>query len=165
MSFGTSPLELLLTDAMLRGTVFANSFVYSAKYLTGQTSALASGGTTDQTIQITSEADFLVQEFNVTAWSAAATLVADPNIEINVTISSGRPWFQQAQNVRNVCGTYSGGDYPNKMVMPRLIPAQSTLTVTLTDNQAVAWNRVEVAFIGSNVYYQSETRAQVFHVI
>lgn len=165
MSFGTSPLELLATDAMLRGTIFCNSFVYNAKYLTGQTSALGSTGTTDQVIQITSEADFMCQELNLTAWSAAATLVADPNIEINIQISSGRPWFQQSQNARNVCGTYSGGDEPNHMVMPRLIPAQSTLTVTLTDNQSVAWNRVEVALLGFNVYYQSETRSQVFHVI
>jgi hypothetical protein len=165
MSFGTSPLELLATDAMLRGTIYCNSFVYSVKYLTGQSSALASGGTTDQVIQITSEADFVCQELNLTAYSAAATLSADPNIEVNIQISSGRPWFQQSQLARNVTGTYSGGDRPNKMVMPRLIPAQSTLTVTLTDQQAVAWNRVEVALLGFNVYYQSETRSQVFHVI
>jgi hypothetical protein len=164
MSFGTSPIELLAADAMLRGAIFCNSFVYSARFTTS-TVQLTSNSTQDQIIQITSEADFVVQELNVIAWSAAATLVADPNIEINITISSGRPWFNQAQNVRNVCGVYAGGDYPNKMVMPRLIPAQSSVDVNLQDLQAQTWNRVEVALIGFNVYYQGETREQVFHVI
>lgn len=165
MSFGTSPIELLAADAMLRGAIFCNSWVYNAKWLTGQSSALGSGATVDQVIQVTQEADFVCQELNLTAWSAAATLVGDPNIEINIVISSGRPWFNQSQNARNVAGSYSGGDFPNKMVMPRLIPAQSTITLTLIDNQSVAWNRVEVAMLGFNVYYQTETREQVFHVI
>src|SRR6266446_2666700 len=163
--FGTSPIELLAADAMLRGAIFCNSFVYTAKWLTGQSSALGSGATVDQVIQITSEADFVVSEANLTAWSAAATMVADPNIEVNVAIASGRPWFSQSLNARNYFGTYAAGDNPNNLVMPRLIPAQATITVTLTYQQATAWNRVDVSLIGFNVYYQSETRQQVFHVL
>jgi len=165
MSFGTSPIELLAADAMLRGAVFLNEYVYPAKWITGLTSALGSGATVDQAIQITSEADFVAQELNLVAWSAAGTLVADPNIEINIQIASGRPWFNTSVNARLVCGTYSSGNFPNKLVMPRLIPAKSTVTVTLTDQQATAWNRVEVMLLGFNVYYQTETREQVFHVI
>jgi hypothetical protein len=165
MSFGTSPIELLACDAMLRGAIFANEYVYPAKWITGQSSALGSGATVDQAIQITSEADFVCQELNLIAWSAAATLVADPNIEINIQIASGRPWLNTSVNARTICGTYSSGNFPNKMVMPRLIPAKSTVTVTATDQQATAWNRVELIMIGFNVYYQSETREMVFHVI
>jgi hypothetical protein len=163
--FGTSPIELLATDAMLRGAVFLNQYIYPAKWITGLTSALGSGTTVDQGIQITSEADFVCQETNLIAWSAASTLVADPNIEINIQIASGRPWFNTSVNARLFCGTYSSGNFPNKMVMPRLIPAKSTVTITLTDQQSTAWNRVEVNLIGFNVYYQTETREQVFHVI
>jgi hypothetical protein len=165
MSFGTSPIELLATDSMIRGGIFCNQYDYPAKWITGLTSALGSLASVDQAIQITSEADFVCQELNLIAWSAAATLSADPNIEINIQIASGRPWFNTSMNARLICGTYSGGNFPNKMVMPRLIPAKSTVTVTLTDQQSVAWNRVEVALIGFNVYYQTETREQVFHVI
>jgi hypothetical protein len=165
MSFGTSPIELMAADAMIRGAIFCNQYIYPAKWLTGQSSALGSGGTVDQVIQITSEADFICQELNLEAWSAAATQVADPNIEINIQIASGRPWFNTSVNTRAVCGTYGNGSQPNKLVMPRLIPAKSSITITLTDNQAQAWNRVEVALLGFNVYYQKETREQVFHVI
>lgn len=165
MSFGTSPIELLATDSMLRGGVFLNEYVYPAKWITGLSSALGSGASVDQAIQITSEADFVCQELNLIAWSGASTLVADPNIEMNIQIASGRPWFNTSVNARVMAGTYSSGNFPNKMVMPRLIPAKSTITVTLTDNQSTAWNRVEVNMIGFNVYYQTETREQVFHVI
>jgi hypothetical protein len=150
---------------MLRGGVFCNQYNYPFKWLTGQNSALGSGATVDQPVQITSEADFVCQELNLIAWSAASTLVADPNIEINITIASGRPWFNTSINARLVCGTYSSGNFPNKMVMPRLIPAKSTVTATATDQQATAWNRVELVMIGFNVYYQTETREQVFHVL
>lgn len=165
MSFGTSPIELLAADAMLRGAVFCNEYVYPAKWITGQSSALGSLATVDQAIQITSEADFVAQEVNLIAWSAAGTLAADPNIEINIQIASGRPWFNTSLNARTFAGTYSSGNFPNKMVMPRLIPAKSTVTVTATDQQSTAWNRVELVMIGFNVYYQTETREQVFHVI
>jgi len=165
MSFGTSPIELLATEAMLRGAIFANEYIYPAKWLTGLTSSLLSGTTVDQAIQVTSEADFVCQELNLIAWSAAGTIVADPNIEINIQIASGRPWFNTSVNARLICGTYSSGNFPNKMVMPRLIPAKSTITITLTDNQATNWNRVEVNLIGFNTYYQTETRVQVFHVV
>lgn len=165
MSFGTSPIELLATDSMLRGGIFANEYLYPAKWITGLSSALGSLATIDQSIQITSEADFVCQELNGVSWSAAGTLVADPNIEINIQIASGRPWFNTSVNFRTVVGTYSSGNFPNKLVMPRLIPAKSTVTITLTDQQSQAWNRVEVNMIGFNVYYLTETRQQVFHVL
>ena len=166
MSFGTSPIELLATDAMLRGGVFLNQYIYPAKWITGLSSALGSLATVDQVIQVTSEADFVCQELNLIAFSTnATTLVADPNIEANIQIASGRPWFNTSVNARLMFGTYSSGNFPNKMVMPRLIPAKSSITITLTDNQTQAWNRVEVNLIGFNVYYQTETREQVFHVL
>ena len=165
MSFGTSPIELLACDAMLRGEVFCNGFVYSARWLTGTSSALGANATVDQPIQITAEADFVVQEMNLTAWSAAGTLVADPDLTINIAISSGRPLFNQEQTVRDVCGSFVAAEFPHVLPMPRLIPAQSTLTVTLANRTGTAWNRVTLSLVGFNVYYQTATRQQIFHVI
>ena len=165
MAFGTSPLELLAADAMLRGEIYCNSWVYSARWLTGTTSALAANGTTDQVVQITAEADFMCQELNLTAWSAAGTLVQDPDLTILITISSGRPWFNQEQTVRDVCGSFAGGEFPGTLPMPRLVASQSTITVTLANRTGTNWNRVTLAMRGFNIYYQTATRQQVFHVL
>jgi hypothetical protein len=164
--FGTSPLELLAADAMLRGKIYLNSAVYPFKWLTGQASALGSGGTVPVVVNINGDSDFLCLGVTGIAFSTNSTTeVADPNIEALFEIASGRMWFNQSLNFRTFIGGYNTGLVPNQMFMPRLIPAQSTITITLTDNQATAWNRVEIALIGANVYYQSATRDQVFHVL
>ena len=163
--FGSSPIELLAADAMLRGEVFCNGFIYSARWLTGTTSALGATATVDQVIQITSEADFVTQRVTATAWSAAGTLVTDPDLTLIIAISSGRPWFNQEQTLRDICGSFAGGDFPADLTMPRLIPAQSTLALTLANRTGTAWNRVTISLHGFNVYYQKATRDQVFHVL
>lgn len=163
--YGSSPIELLATDAMLRGAIFANGFVYSARWLTGTSSALAASSATDQVIQISSESDFVVQQMSFTAFSALDTLIVDPDYTILITISSGRPWFDTAQTLRDVLGNYATNHVPNELTMPRLIPAQTTLTVTLTNRTVTACNRASLSLQGFNVYYQSETRQQVFHAL
>ncbi len=163
--FGTSPIELLAADAMLRGTVFCNGYVYSAQWLTGTSSALGASATVDQPIQITSEADFVVQQIALTAWSGLGAIITDPDYTLNIAISSGRPWFDRAQTVRDVIGGFQSTITPFALTFPRLIPAQSTLTLTLANRTVTAANRVTVALHGFNVYYQTETRQQVFHAL
>lgn len=163
--WGTSPIELLATDAMLRGAIFTNGYVYSAKWLTGTQSALAASSSTDQVIQITSEADFVVQSMTFNAFSALDTLIVDPDYTILITISSGRPWFDSAQTLRDVLGSYTTNHVPNHLTCPRLIPAQTTLTATLTNRTVTAANRATLSLQGFNVYYQTETRQDVFHAL
>jgi hypothetical protein len=164
--YGSSPLELLAADAMLRGTINCNSFTYNADFLTGTASALGANGTVNVPIQITSEADFVCQQLMVTAWGAAAgTLLQDPDFTLNIAISSGRPWFNAPVIVRNIAGSYAAAENPDTLPFPRLIPLNSTLTVTLVNRTATAANFVQVLLIGFNVYYQTETRAQVFHTL
>ncbi len=163
--FGTSPIELLATDAMLRGAIFCNGYVYSARWLTGTSSALAATSSTDQVIQITSEADFVVQAMTFNAWSAVDTIITDPDYTIMITISSGRPWFDSAQSLRDILGSYTTNHEPTTLFMPRLIPAQSTLTVTLTNRGNTAANRASLSLQGFNVYYQTQTRQDVFHAL
>lgn len=165
MAFGSSPIELLATDAMLRGAIFCNGFTNSARWLTGTQSALGASATVDQIIQISSEADFVVQRVTFTAFSALDTLIVDPDYTILIAISSGRPWFDSAQTLRDFCGNFTNGHQPNDLPMPRLIPAQSTLTITLANRTVTACNRASLALSGFNVYYQKEDRSQVFHAL
>jgi hypothetical protein len=67
--------------------------------------------------------------------------------------------------VRNIAGSYAAAENPDTLPFPRLIPLNSTLTVTLVNRTATAANFVQVLLIGFNVYYQTETRAQVFHTL
>lgn len=163
--FGTSPIELLACDAMLRGAIFCNGFTNSARWLTGTQSALGAAGSVDQVIQISSESDFVVQEMSFTAFSAVDTLIVDPDYLIMIAISSGRPWFDAPQTLRDVLGNYTANHQPSTLSFPRLIAAQSTLTISLTNRTNTACNRASLALKGFNVYYQKETRQDVFHAL
>lgn len=166
--FGSSPVELLAADAMLRGLIFCNSYVYNADFLTGTSQAIpASATSVTQVVQITSEADFVVQQLSAICWgSAAGTLLQDPDYTLNIAISSGRPWFNAPLSVRNIAGMYAVGEIPVPMTFPRLIPLNSTLTVTVTNRTATAANFFQLALIGFNVYYQpGGNRQTVFHAL
>jgi hypothetical protein len=163
--FGTSPIELLAADAMLRGTIFCNGYIYSAQWLTGTTSALGANASVDQTIQITSEADFVVQQITGNSFTGTGTIITDPDYTINIAISSGRPWFDRAQTWRDVMPSFQSTVQVLALPFPRLIPAQTTLTLTLANRTATPSNRATIALSGFNVYYQTETRQQVFHAL
>jgi hypothetical protein len=166
--YGSSPVELLAADAMLRGLIFANAYTYNADFLTGTTQAIpASATSVTQVVQITSEADFVVQQLSAICWgSAAGTLLQDPDYTLNITISSGRPWFNAPLSVRNVAGMYAGAEIPIPMPFPRLIPLNSTLTITVTNRTVTAANFFQLALIGFNVYYQpGGNRQTVFHAL
>ena len=170
--FGTSPIELLATDAMLRGEIFCNEFFYNADFLAGTNQAIGANGTPNATVQITSEADFVCERLVATAWGAAAgTLLQDPDFTVNITIATGRPWFNAPLSLRNFAGTYAGAEKPSPMTMPRLIPLSSSLTVALVNRTATAANFLQIVFEGFNVYYQQNpdgtpvTRSQVFHAL
>jgi hypothetical protein len=164
--FGSSPLELLAADAMLRGAINCNSFSYNADFLAGTSSAIGANGTPNVVIQITSEADFVCQMVTATAWGAAAgTLLQDPDFTLNVQISSGRPWFNAPVILRNIAGSFAAAENPDSLPFPRLIPLNSSLTVSIVNRTATAANFLQILFLGFNVYYRSETRQQVFHAL
>lgn len=163
--FGQSPIELLATDAMLRGAIFCNSFDYTAVYAAGTPTALGANATIDNLIQITAEADFVVQQINGISWTVAGTMVVDPDYTVMISVASGRPWFNQPQDFRTRIGSYASAANPGLLNFPRLIASQSTITVTLANRTAVAANRVTVSLQGFNVYYQTENRQQVFHAL
>lgn len=164
--FGSSPIELLAADAMLRGAINCNSWSYNADFLTGTSQAIGANGTPSQVIQVTSEADFVCQMITATTWGTDVnTLLPDPDFTINIAISSGRPWFNAPVMLRNICGSFASSANPDSLPFPRLIPLNSSLTVNIVNRTATAANFLQVLLLGFNVYYQSETRQQVFHAL
>lgn len=171
--FGTSPLELMSCEAMLAGLAYCDEFAYNASFLTGTTTALASGGTTTVQIMINGDSDFIAQEYNLTAWSVAGTMVATPDITILLVRSgSGRQVMDQAMTVRNLCGNYSSTcSEPGRKPFASLYQSQQIVSVTLTDRSSTNWNFVQFTMNGYKVFYQTNakgqtgTRTQIFHAL
>jgi hypothetical protein len=168
--FGVSPLEIMASDAMLQGLIYIEDFTYSARFI-APASQLLANGTTEVQVQINSDSDFVIQVRNILGIQDG-DIVADPNILVNlVTAGSGRQLVSQTQHVLNMFGGFQSEHVPGRVAMPKLIQANSTLSVTLTDLSAVDWDRVEVTFEGFKVFYTAApdgttaNRQSVFHVL
>jgi len=176
LGYGTSPIELMASDAMLRGEIFCEHFVYSASWIAGTATALAASATVEAQINITGDADFVIQELNLTSWSALAIpTIADlgvneeavmPDFLIMIVIAgSGRQIMNVAQPVANVCGSHQINMVPGRLPMPKLVQSSNAISCVLTNRTAVAPNRVDLSFIGFKVFYQGGNRQQIFHVL
>jgi len=174
MQYGSSPLELLASAAMLKGLAYLDEFTYSAAYITGTPTSLLAATTVDVQIQINSDSDFVAQEYNLTGWSAVGTIVNQPDILITIIRSgSGREIFSQFQHVLNICGNYAFTDrnYPGKMPISSLFQGNLTVTVRLQNRSAVNFNRVDFAMRGFKVFYQTNANGQtgnrqdIFHAL
>jgi hypothetical protein len=169
MQYGSSPMELMASRAMLNGEIFCSDFTYSATWLTGTSTALGANGTTESDVQINADADFVAQEMNLVAWSAAGTPITSPDYTLLIVLAgSGRQIMNQAQHVNNYCGAYvtaNGVQGPLFLGYPLLFTANSTIACTLINRTGVAANRVDLMFRGFKVYYTGGTRNNVFRVI
>lgn len=172
MGFGSSPIEIMAQEAMLRGEVFCDFFVYSASWQDGTATDLAASGTTDVQTQINADSDFVVQMLNFVAWTALDTELDDPDYLLTIIIAgSGRQLMNQAQPILNLAGSYSNDHVPSSMSFPKLIPANTTVTSTLTNRTTTANNRADLSFIGFKVFYtqgpngRTGTRSNVFNLI
>lgn len=166
LGYGTSPLELMASNAMLNGEVFLEHFTYSAAWITGTATALAANGTTEVQIQINADSDFLIQEMNFTAETAAGTFLAVPDYLLLIVIAgAGRQIMNQSQQIANICGSYNNGQVPARLPMPKLVQASNTISCTLANRTAVAANRADLALRGAKIFYSGGNRQQIFHVL
>lgn len=166
MGYGTSPIELMAAEAMLKGQIYCEHFTYSAAFITGTPTALGATSSTEVQIQINGDSDFVMQEFNFTAETAAGTFLASADYLILLVVSgSGRQLMNQAQHIENLFGNFQSANNPHYLPMPKLIQASNVLSVTLTNRTAVAANRVDVAFIGFKVFYTGGSRQTIFHLL
>jgi hypothetical protein len=178
MNFGSSPLELLATAAMLKGLCYLDEFTYSARFDNTTNTGLAANGTTDVQIFINSDSDFIAQQYNLAAWSTAGTLVNAPDLTLTIIRSgSGREIFQQAQPVINICGNYADGDrnYPGILPISSLYQGNGNVTVRLANRTATNFNtgtaRIDFSMRGFKVFYQTNAEGQtgnrqdIFHAL
>lgn len=164
MDYG-SPIETLAREAMLQGLCFLDSTTLNLKYLTGTPTALGANASLPLQLQIGSQGDFVIQMLQVTGKQAGA-IVANPDIEVSLVDDSSQRVFQNSPtHILNVFGNYGTQRVPGVLPYPKLMMANSTLEVTLTDLSGVAWTYVYVAFEGFRVYYTGGTREQIFHAL
>lgn len=158
--YGVSPLEIMASEAMLRGLVFLDQFTYSAVF-TGA-SALGAAATAVVQVNIDADSDFVLQQVNITAQTAGPTIIT-PNYLILLTrAGSGRQIMNQPQHVQNVCGQLWNNAQPGFAPMPGLMQARNTISVQLQNLTATAATRVDVAMIGFKVFYTKGDRMNVF---
>lgn len=165
--YGMSPIETLAADAYVNNQIYMDSFIYSVTWLAGQTSALPASGQTETQLAINADSDFVVQELNLIAWSAAGTILDVPDYLLTITVAgSGRLLMNQSQPVLNMTGNYAPQHVPNRLVMPKLLPMNTTISNLLINRTAVAPNRVDLSFVGFKVFYNGQNnRGQIFHIL
>ena len=174
VGFGTSPLEVLASAAMLKGLVYLDEFTYSASWLTGTNTALGAGGDVAVQIQINSDSDFIAQEYNFTAWTAVDTLYVSPDMLITLTRSgAGRDLMSAAQPVSNMAGNYRSASacFPGKNPISSLYQGNGSVAVRLQNRSANVINRADFTMRGFKVFYQTNANGQtgnrqdIFHAL
>jgi hypothetical protein len=174
IGFGTSPLEVMASAAMLKGLVYLDEFTYSWSWIAGTPTALAASSTQDVQIFINSDSDFIAQEYNLTAWTALDTILPSPDYLLTIIRSgSGRELMNQAQHVGNICGNYrsTSANFPGKMPCSSLYQGNLNVTARLQNRTVTAANRVDLAMRGFKVFYQTNAlgqtgnRQDIFHAL
>ena len=169
--YGTSPLELLASQAMLAGVIYCDDFTYSAAWIAGTASALPATGTVEVQVQINSDSDFISSELNLVAFSAGA-IIANPNYLLTIVrAGSGRDVSNQPQHVLTMCGSYQADRVAGARPVPMLVQANNVITCRLQNLTATVPDRVDLSFRGFKVFYtvnsegQQGSRQSVFHVL
>lgn len=158
--FGVSPFELMASDAMLKGIVRLDEFIYSVPFLNNTDSGIGSGQTKELQLLINGDSDFLVQEQNFSAYDSASppVVVVNPNLLITVTRSgSGNQLMNNAQHILNWGGGYTGTRYPGRKPTAALWMASNNIAVKVQNLGTTVFSRVDIAFVGVKVFYQSVT--------
>ncbi len=108
------------------------------------------GGVVVVNVQFTNDSDFLWEEFNLAAYSAAGVFLVNPDYLVSFADSgSGRLLQDVPVHVGNVSGN---GPLPYVLPEAKLMRASSVLSVTITNNTAVAANAY-ISLIGRKVFY------------
>lgn len=164
VGFGSSPLELLLTNAVLEGRVSTRAFGFVAAFVSGQASDLLGSTTVNVDTQIGTDGDFLAQEWNLTAFSAADTIDTSPDLLCLLTLQgSGIQLMSAPVHVLNMFGSYATTRVPSRIPYPLLIEQNQVLTTQLQNLTGDDFQRVDVAYWGVKIkYLENWTRETVF---
>ena len=178
MQFGTSPLEILASAAMLKGLAYLDEFTLGARFDNVIGTGLPANGQAQVGIPINSDSDFIAIQYNLEAWSAAGTIVNAPDLLLLLTRSgAGRNVMDNPVPVINFCGNYAFTDrnYPGFLPISSLHQGNGLLTVQLTNRTATNFNtgtaRIDFTMRGFKVFYQTNAQGQtgnrqdIFHAL
>ena len=174
IGFGTSPLEVMASAAMLKGLAYLDEFTYTASWIAGTPTALGANATVDVQIFINSDSDFIAQEYNLTAWTAVDTLYVSPDFLISIIRSgSGRELMSAQVPASNISGNYrsASANFPGKNPISSLYQGNLNTTIRLTNRTGNAMNRVDFSLRGFKVFYQTNAQGQtgnrqdIFHAL
>ncbi len=148
-------LKSILEQAMKARRCLLEHFVYVAEWNT-----LAANATTLVNVQLQNDSDFLIEFITLNSYSAAGTIVANPDYLMTLFgTSSGRQYQSGWIHVNGTTGT---GQLPFKLPTPLMLDGGTTLAVTLQNLTGTA-ARVHVHFIGSKIFYlRGFSRSDVF---
>jgi hypothetical protein len=125
-------------------------YVYEAETL-----AIGVGVSTNDTIAIEADSDFILQKLCYQADDGTGATYTDssriiPNVSIQITdTGSGRQLMQNPIPVSSFFGT---GQLPFILPNPRLFMRNSTIQIAFTSFEAAITPSVRLAFIGYKVY-------------
>jgi hypothetical protein len=119
-----------------------------------ETIAIAVGGSTNDTISIEADSDFILQKLTYAADIAGASQTESsriiPNVLLQITdTGSGRQLMQDPIPIPSFFGV---GMLPFILPNPRLFMRNSTIQVAFTSFEAAITPSVRLAFIGYKVY-------------
>jgi hypothetical protein len=151
------PIMAAIERHLAAGTIKVERFVFSAVWNT--LAASASGSPASITIDPT--IDFLAQQMNLTAYTAAGTILANPDYLLEV--KSGKDsWSDGPVHVANWTGqARNSGSRPYDFSPGWLMRGNTVTQLKLTNNTATA-ARVDLALPGLRIMYEGITREQLF---
>lgn len=156
--YGTSPIELLATEAMLQGVIYCQNYVYSGLWSQANGNQLVANGVLDAPTAINGDSDFVIQEINFIAWQSVGVPITDPDYLIQISIGgSARQLFDRPLSVNALFGNYLTQKRPGKLPFPYLVEMNNNLLANLSNRTATDANRVEIEYYGFRVFYQGDT--------
>lgn len=157
----TDPFMAILTREFLQRNVWLEFFAFTAVWNT--LTASATGQQVNTTID--PSIDFIIQQMNLTAFTAAGTILANPDYVLQITETSGRSnMSDDGVHVSNWTGqNRNSGAAPYNLPFPRYIRGNNTLSAKLTNNTATA-ALVSLAYCGIRVTYLNTSREALFNV-
>lgn len=135
-----------ITIASRAKRVEASFFTYGVLF-----NPLPAGGVLAVPTGIEADSDFILTKLALTAYSAAAVPVVNPDyLSVIQDSGSGRLFQNQPIHVATLYGT---AQLPFILPEPQLIKASSVVTITLTNNDPAVAAVVNISLIGFKLFY------------
>lgn len=177
IGFGTSPFEILASQAMVAGLCYLDEFAYTAPFVVGTPTELGPSGDVTVPVRINSDSDFICLQYNAIGFAVGTptpTLVPNPNILVNITRSgSGRQLMASPVHIGLMCGNYQDGtgNIPGVLPISSLYQGNSQVDIRLINQSNIDFSRLDFVLRGFKVFYQMNqagqtgNRQMIFHAL